>query len=241
MPCASNAELALVELGLDHEQRARRLAARRGVEQHDGVVALAERVGEVHAADAEVDDLDARRAARAGRAGRRARRRSRRRRGRRCRCRPPARAAVAGAAVAERLDLLGREEEAVPGLAPLAEVAARVVVDRPRRGARRPPCPARSPRRPRCGRRARGRTRRRRRAGAGARGCRGAARRRRPRRESGAGRSSSSQQLIARRITALADAPCSAAAPRSGPRCARGSRARAGRCRASRPSPRRSG
>ena len=41
-------------------------------------------------------------------------------------------AATAGARRVERLDLLGREEEAVPDLALVAEVAAGVVLDRDR-------------------------------------------------------------------------------------------------------------
>ena len=61
----------------------------------------------------------------------------------------------------ERLDLVGREEEAVAGLAARRRGRGRGRPRSRRRAARRPPCPARCPRRPRSGRRARGRRRRR--------------------------------------------------------------------------------
>ena len=59
IPCASIAVSMLVELGLDHVQGPRWLATGGGVEEHDRGVVLLHRVGEVHATDAEVHDLDA--------------------------------------------------------------------------------------------------------------------------------------------------------------------------------------
>ena len=54
--------IAIVALGLDHCDRPGRLAHRERVDEHERVVPVEQLVREVHAADAEVDDLDARRA-----------------------------------------------------------------------------------------------------------------------------------------------------------------------------------
>ena len=145
----------------------------------------------------------------------------------------------------QRLDLVGREEEAVPGLARDAEVAARVVleVDRQVHGALRCPRSIASTTRDPAGQREVEDVAARPRAAA-ARGCRAAPRRRRPSTASRRrGRSSASQPASSPRHPELADRAVQAHQLLLGeaPRCARGSRARAGRWRASRPSPRRSG
>ena len=62
---------------------------RQRVDEHQGVVAVEQVVGQVHAADAVVDDPDTRPAPARRRAGGRPRGRSRRRRGTGCRCRRP--------------------------------------------------------------------------------------------------------------------------------------------------------
>ena len=49
----------LLVFDLDHVERARRAPARRGVEQHDRVVAVLHGEGEVHAANPEIAHLDA--------------------------------------------------------------------------------------------------------------------------------------------------------------------------------------
>ena len=123
-PVRVDRRLDVVELRLDHARACPAAARRRRVEQHDRVVAVAERVGEVHAADPVVDHLDAgRQRARGEPLGER-----------------DAEAVVAEEDVADagdedpprrdRLDLLGREEEAVRELRGDAEVAARIVGDR---------------------------------------------------------------------------------------------------------------
>jgi hypothetical protein len=49
-----------VEVVLQHVERARVAAAGHGVDEHEHVVAVEELVGQVHAADAGVDELDVR-------------------------------------------------------------------------------------------------------------------------------------------------------------------------------------
>ena len=119
---------------LDHVERPGGAAARRRVEQDDGVVALGDREREVHPADAEVDDLDP---------------------GRELPPREPVRERDAEAVIAEEhvadsgdedpslgdrrpavgrwpsqhLKLVRREEEPVPGLPRQPKIAARVVVE----------------------------------------------------------------------------------------------------------------
>ena len=219
------------------------LAARRGVEQHRRVLAVAQRVREVHAADAEVDDLDAGRqlAPREPRA--RARRRSRRRRGRRCRSRPRGRAPRGrGRPSASGSTSSGEKKKRWPGwrrsprsrpgssstVTASWHVAVDVLLDRLDDAV---PAVERAVEDVAALR-----------AGAAARGCRRRTSTPSTVDASGAGRSSSSQPLIAAIARELADRAVQAheLVLASAPRCARGSRARAGRWRASRPSPRRS-
>ena len=159
MPCASNAGGGLrrrsrpaVQVVFEQVERAGLVPLADGVDEDERVVAVEQAVGQVHAADAEVGDLDAGRQRARRRAGARPRRRTRRRRGRRCRRPPPG-----PCSRSRHLDLVG-VEVAEPPVRDL-QLGGRVAVDghrevhlavdvvqhglRRSRAARRGTCPAR--------------------------------------------------------------------------------------------------